>query len=168
MSGFLGAMIDYYGNLALQVTTRANAARKKIDAGTYSPTDALSDTLGLGIAAVEGWWDAALRPAAAAPVAFLKLQVGDAAAGPVTVPVTSTPGPTPPSGTDLTNADGSKTIPFTAHFVLRFAQVGGVEDRSRLEVSLRNLIPLAPPKGVYEGFAYIDQTALAHVVAIIT
>ena len=36
------------------------------------------------------------------------------------------------------------------------------------EVGLRNLGVLAPPAGVYEGFAYIGQTALANIVAVIT
>jgi hypothetical protein len=175
MSGFLGAMLEYWGNLALQANTRANAARTKIDAGTYGPTELLSDSLSLSIAAVEGWWDAALKPGAAAvPLAFLKLRVGDAAAGPVTVTVKSTPAapppapPTPPTATNLTSADGNTTIPLGANLVVRFKQVGGVDDRSQLEVSLRNLIPLAPPAGVYEGIAYIDQTPLAAIIAVIT
>lgn len=169
MSGFLGAMIDYWGNLAQQANTRANAARTKIEAGTYGPTELMSDSLAFSIAAVEGWWDAALRPAgAAASLAFLKLNVGDGNSKVVTVPVRLTPGNTPPTGTDLTIADGSSKIPAAAHLVLRFPQVGGVDDRSRLEVSLRNLGALAPPAGVYEGFAYIDQAALANIVAVIT
>lgn len=169
MSGFLGAMIDYWGNLAQQANTRANAARTLIETGKYGPTELLSDSLALSIAAVEGWWAASLRPdGAAASLAFLKLGVGDATAGPVTIPVKLTSGTAVPTGTDLTRADGGKTIPAAAHLVLRFPQVGGVDDRSRLEVGLRNLGVLAPPAGVYEGFAYIGQTALANIVAVIT
>jgi hypothetical protein len=169
MSAFLGAMIDYFGNLSLEVTTRANAARKKIDAGTYGPTEISSDALGLWIATVEGWWDAALRPAAsAAPLAFLKLRVGDAAAGPITIPVKSATGTTAPAGTNLTSADGNTTLSAANHLVLRFEQVGGADDRTQLQVGLRNLGAANPPAGVYEGFAYVDQTALAHIVAVIT
>src|SRR4030095_7548532 len=169
MSAFLESMVQYYGQLSLLVVTRANAARVKIDAGTYGPTDVISDTLSIAIGGVEGWWDAALRPVTTAlPAAFLKLRVGDAAAGPGTVPVGAAHTGTP-TGTDLTSVSGPTTISAATHLTVAFAQKGGVDDRTQLQVGLRNLtVPSSPPAGVYQGFVFVDQTALAHIVAVIS
>ena len=43
--------------------------------------------------------------------------------------------------------------------------VGKVEDRTKLSVKLFDLNN--PPAGVYEGYAYIKQTPLAHIVAVV-
>jgi len=149
------------------VTTRVNGARKKIDEGKYGPTEITSDALGLWICAVEGLWSAALRPAGAAvPLAFFKLQVNDEIAGPITIPVKLTDGDEPPAKTDLTSADGARTIS-ASNLVLKFETVGvgKVVDRTKLSVKLFDLNN--PPAGVYEGYAYIKQTPLAHIVAVV-
>ncbi len=80
-----------------------------------------------------------------------------------------TKGTAQPDATDLTSADGNNTIAAAAHVVVTFEPVGtgGDVDRARLQVTLRNLRASNPPRGVYEGYAYLDQTILAQIVAVI-
>jgi hypothetical protein len=163
---FLGSVIEYYQDLSHETLTRLNAARTKIDAGTYGPSDLFSDTLALWIAGVDGWWNSALRPAISAwPTVFLTLKTTDSASSTVTVPVRLTAAGGP-ANTDVVAAGGA-TIP-AANVVAAFVTTGSVPDRTQLEVHLRNLSGLGISAGVYQGFVYVGQVALAQIVAVVT